>query len=103
MRKRKSALQEKTKIVTEISVTILSQIMFSDGFVTEFSSSQYWSSLNFVTEKNSVTKFCDGFLTEIRHKIVTKIVSVTKKINGSGRCFRHKIVTDFCYYSVTIL
>ena len=52
-------LQEKTKIVTEISVTIPSQIMFSDEFVMEFSSSQYWSSQYFVTEKNSVTKFCD--------------------------------------------
>ena len=52
-------LQEKTKIVTEISVNIPSQIMFSDGFVTEF-----LSSLNFVTE--------------ICQKFVTKIVSVTK-------------------------
>ena len=75
------SLQEKTKIVTEISVTIPSQIMFSDEFVTEFSSSQYWSSLNFVMEKNSVTKFCDGFLTEIRQKIVMEIISVTKKFN----------------------
>ena len=71
-------LQEKTKIVTKIYVTIPSQIMFSDEFVTEFSSSQYSLSLHFVTKKNSVTKFCDGFLTKIRQKIVMKIVSVTK-------------------------
>ena len=54
-------LQEKTKIVTEISVTISSQFMVSDGFVTEFSPSQYWSSLNFATEffssKNLVMEF----------------------------------------------
>ena len=71
-------LQEKIKIVTKISVTILSQIMFSDEFVTEFSSSQYWSSLNFVAEFFSVTKFCDRFLTEISQNFVTKIVFVTK-------------------------
>ena len=61
-------------------MTIPSQIMFSDGFVMEFSLSQYWLSLNFVTEKNYVTKFCDGFLTKILQKIVTKIVSVTKNL-----------------------
>ena len=52
--------------------------MFSDEFVTEFSSSQYSLSLNFVTKKNFVAKFCDGFLMEIPQKIVIKIVSVTK-------------------------
>ena len=64
--------------MTEISVTIPSQIMFSDGFVTEFSPSQYWSSLNFVTKFFSVKKFCDGFLTKISQNIMTEIVFVTK-------------------------
>ena len=84
-------------------MTIPSQIMFSDGFVMKFSLSQYWLSLNFVTEKNYVTKFCDRFFTEIRQKIVTKIVSVTKILVVIKRCFRHKIVTDFCHNFVTIL
>ena len=78
--------------MTEISVTLPSQIMFSDRFVTEFSLSQYWSSLNFVT-------------TEISQNIVMEIVSVTKnsvmeKVFLSQNCdgvlslFRHNFVTD---------
>ena len=79
--------------------------MFSDGFVTEFSPSQYWSSLNFVTEFFSVKNFCDGFFTEISQNIVTDIISVTKnsvmeKVFPSQNCdgvlslFRHNFVTN---------
>ena len=61
------SLQEKTKIVTEIFVCVtefVMEIMFSDRI--------------FSVTILVVTKFCDGFLTDISQNIVMEIVSITK-------------------------
>ena len=69
--------------------------------MTEFSPSQYWSSLNFVTEFFSVKKFCDRFI--FRQKILSQIFDGNQSKYCDINNLRHKKFSDGKGVSVTKL